>query len=92
MEKSVSGALNVLFCTQPESTPDSTFRDPPIRKIGEPIKPKAALTPPPWPDFQLGGLCEDWSLNPYRCTGTSQVDTGDGLLCLTCRDRREGWI
>ncbi|ASM74685.1 hypothetical protein SULPSESMR1_04991 (plasmid) [Pseudosulfitobacter pseudonitzschiae] len=53
-------------------------------------KPKAALTPPPWPDFESGGLCEDRNLNPYLCTGASQVDTGDGLLCLACRDCREG--
>lgn len=92
VEKSEADSLKLYTIRGRGDWDDQIFGDPPIHKIGGPIKPKAAITPPPWPDFELGGLCDDWSLNPNRCRRMSQVDTGDGLLCLACRDRREGWI
>ena len=67
--------------------------EPPIRKLGDPIKRSPIFSPPTdWPVVVLGGLCDDWDINPYRCTGFSEVDSGDGLLCNMCHCIREGWI
>ncbi|SEM91804.1 hypothetical protein SAMN04488103_102439 [Gemmobacter aquatilis] len=66
--------------------------EPPFRKLGEAVKARPVFDPPIWPEFVLGGPCEGHAANPYRCTGESEVDTGDGLYCRVCYCTREGWM